>query len=125
MIYIRQPTSEEHLELQRLNPAGSWPGQTTAQMVLLSTQRRSMPEIAAIFALRKVSVRQWLHRFDMAGPAGLYDAARSGWPRKVTAAVRDTLATLVTQDPAQSGYLDTLWTVAMLVLALTKSWASV
>jgi transposase len=91
-----------------------------APMVLLSAQRRSVPEIAASFDLRKVTVRLRLHRFDIAGPAGLYDAARSGRPRKVTAAVRDTLATLVTQDPAQLGYMATLWTVAMLVLALTQ-----
>ena len=34
--------------------------------------------------------------------------------------MRDTLATLVTQDPAQAGYLATFLTVAMLVLALRK-----
>jgi len=120
MIYVRQPTSEEHVELQRMTRQEVGRVSQRAQMVLLSAQRRSVPEIAAIFDLRKVSVRQWLHRFDIAGPAGLYDAPRSGRPRKVTEALRATLATLVTQDPAQSGYLATLWTVAMLVLAVSK-----
>ena len=94
MIYVRQPTDEEHVELQRMTRQEVGRVSQRAQMVLLSAQRRSVPEIAAIFDLRKVTVRQWLHRFDVAGLAGLYDAARSGRPRKVTATVRDTLATL-------------------------------
>ncbi|MCX6028156.1 MAG: helix-turn-helix domain-containing protein [Chloroflexi bacterium] len=120
MIYVRQPTDEEDVELQRMTRQEVGRVSQRAQMVLLSAQRRNVPAIAAIFDLRKVTVRQWLHRFEVAGPAGLYDAARSGRPRKVTAAVRATLDTLVAQDPAQSGYLATFWTVAMLVLALTK-----
>lgn len=120
MIYVRQPTDEEQVELQRMTQQEVGRVSQRAQMVLLSAQRRSVPEIATIFDLRKVTVRQWLHRFDVAGPAGLYDAARSGRPRKVTDAVRDMLGALVTQDPAQSGYMATFWTVAMLVLALTK-----
>ena len=109
MIYVRHPTDEEHIELQCMTRQEVGRVSQRAQMVLLSAQRRSVPEIAAIFALRKATVRQWLPRFDVAGPAGLYDAARSGRPRKVTEVVRDTLATLVTQDPAQAGYLATFW----------------
>lgn len=67
-----------------------------------------------------IQVGNKLYRFDEAGPAGLYGVARIGRPRKVTAAVRDILATLVTQDSALSGRLATLWTVAMLVLAVCK-----
>jgi transposase len=120
MIYVRQPSDEERTELQRMTRQEVGRVSQRAHMVLLSTQRRTVPEIALIFTLRKATVRQWLHRFDVAGPAGLHDEARSGRPRKVTAAVRDTLDNLVAQDPAQSGYLATFWTVAMLVLALTK-----
>jgi len=81
MIYVRQPTDAEHVELQRLTRQAVGRASQRAPMVLLSAQRRSVPEIAAIFALRQVSVRQWLHRFEAAGPAGLDAAARSGRPR--------------------------------------------
>ena len=82
MIYVRHPTDEEHIELQRMTRQEVGRVSQRAQMVLLSAQRRSVPEIAAIFALRKATVRQWLHRFDVAGPAGLCDAARAGDPAK-------------------------------------------
>ena len=68
MIYVRHPTDEEHIELQRMTRQEVGRVSQRAQMVLLSAQRRSVPEIAAIFALRKATVRQWLHQFDVAGP---------------------------------------------------------
>lgn len=90
-----------------------------AQMVLLSAQGRTVPEIARIFAVEYKTVRKWLRRFDTEGPAGLYDEPRSGRPRKLTDGVRSKLVEMVQQDPEQSGYCATFWTVAMLVLALT------
>ena len=92
-----------------------------AQMILLSAQRREVPEIARIFSVSRATVRFWMHAFDAAGPAGLYDAPRSGRPRQVTATVRKTLVSMLQQDPQQSGYVATFWTVAMLVLALFNS----
>src|SRR5512135_2737188 len=120
MFYVRQPTSEEHAELQRMTRQAVGRVSQRAQMVLLSAQRRRVSEIATIFSMRKGTVRQWLHRFDSAGPAGLYDEARSGRPRKVSAAVRKTLVEMVQHNPEQSGYRATFWTVAMLVLALLQ-----
>ena len=71
-------------------------------MVLLSAQRRTVPEIVAIFAVKYKTVRKWLRRFDAHGPAGLYDELRSGRPRKLTDAVRDRLVKMIQQDPQQS-----------------------
>ena len=89
-------------------------------MILLSAQRREVPEIARIFSVSRATVRLWMHAFDAAGPAGLYDAPRSGRPRKVTDTVCATLVSMIQQDPQQSGYVATFWTVAMLVLAVFK-----
>ena len=47
MIYVRQPTDEEHVELQRMTRQEVGRVSQRAQMVLLSAQRRSVPEIAA------------------------------------------------------------------------------
>jgi transposase len=64
------------------------------------------------------TVRFWMRRFAVRGPAGLYDAPRSGRPHKLSAEFRDKLIEMIQQDPDQSGCLATFWTVTMLVLAL-------
>lgn len=120
MIYVRTPTAEELPELKRMAYQEVGRVAQRAQMVLLSAQRRPVPEIARIFAVEYRTVRKWMRRFNAAGPGGLYDEPRSGRPRKLTESVRAKLIELVQQDPEHSGYRATFWTVAMLVLALTE-----
>ena len=119
MIYVRTPTDEELQELKRMTRQEIGRVAQRAQMILLSAQQRTVPEIAGIFAVEYKTVRKWLRRFNAAGPAGLYDEPRSGRPRKLNDSLRGKLIELVQQDPEQSGYLATFWTVAMRVLALT------
>jgi transposase len=120
MIYVREPTADEYMELKRMTRQEVGRVSQRAQMILLSAQRREVPEIARIFSVSKATVRLWMHAFDVEGPAGLYDDPRSGRPRKVTPAVGKTLVAMIQQDPEQSGYVATFWTVAMLVLAVFK-----
>jgi transposase len=120
MIYVRTPTDVELQELKQMTSQEIGRVGQRAQMVLLSAQRRTVPEIAAILAIKYKTVRKWLRRFDAQGPAGLYDEPRSGRPRKLTDAVRDSLLKMICQDPEQSGYLATFWTVAMLALATAE-----
>ena len=120
MIYVRMPGDEELQELKRMTRQEVGRVAQRAQMILLSAQRRSVPEIARIFDVEYKTVRKWMRRFNMAGPAGLYDEPRSGRPHKLTATVRAKLVEMIQQDPEQSGYLATFWTVAMLVLALAE-----
>lgn len=92
-------------------------------MMRLSAQPRTGPEIATSFEVSRATVRCWLRRFEAAGPPGLRDAPRSGRPRKVTAPVEDALVQMITQDPQQvpPTFLATVWTVAMLGLALVTT----
>ncbi len=122
MLYVRPPTEEEYVELKRMTRQAIGRVSQRAQMVLLSAQRRTVPEIAAIFEVRAATVRYWLRCFDAAGPAGLVDAPRSGRPRTVTPPVTATLVALLASDPQQTEgrYLATFWTVAMLTVALTQ-----
>lgn len=119
MIYVRTPTDDELQELKRMTRQEIGRVAQRAQMVLLSAQRRTVPEIASIFAVEYKTVRKWLRRFGAEGPAGLYDEPRSGRPHQLTDSVRTKLVEMVQQDPEQAGYRATFWTVAMLVLALT------
>jgi transposase len=120
MIYVRQPSAAEHAELRRMTRREVGRVSQRAQMVLLSAQRRTVPEIAALFATSRATVRHWLRRFDAAGPAGLRDQPRSGRPREVTPQAEAALARLLVQDPHQADqrYLATCWTVAMPLVAL-------
>src|SRR3712207_5350431 len=90
-----------------------------AQMVLLSAQQRTVPELATIFDLHPASVRFWLRRFDRDGPRGLYDAPRSGRPRQMDDQNDQRLLGLLAQDPQDASTVEvaTTWTVAMLTLA--------
>ena len=120
MLYVRQPTPEEHQELKRLTRQAVGRVSQRAQMVLLSAQRRTVPEIATIFDVSRATVRFWLRRFEAQGPAGLQDEPRSGRPRTVTPEGEERLVGMLSQDPqqVQPGFLATIWTVAMLGLAL-------
>jgi transposase len=91
-----------------------------AQIILLSAQRRSVPDIAILFAVSRATVRFWIRRFDAVGPQGLQDDPRSGRPRKATAMVEATLEHALRGDPAQvnAHFLATIWTTAMLTLLL-------
>jgi transposase len=121
MLYARQPTEQEQEELKRMVRREVGRVSQRAQMVLLSTRRRTVPEIADIFSVCEPTVRFWLHSFNEHGPAGLFDQPRSGRPRKVTAEVKGKIIQLVQNDPNKAGYLATIWTVAMLGLALMKT----
>ena len=120
MSYVRQPTEEEQRELKRMTRQEIGRVSQRAQMVLLSAQGRTCPEIAAIFQTSDVTVRFWLRRFTAEGPDGLYDEPRSGRPPKVTPEVRQRIDTLIRDDPEREGQLGTFWTVAMVVLALVN-----
>ena len=118
MLYARQPTDDEHQELQRMVRQEVGRVSRRAQIVLASVRRNSVPDIAAVFGVSRNTVRLWLHRFNEQGPVGLYDEERSGRPRKITEEVKDTLHKMIQTGPHQEGYTVTCWTVAMLLLAL-------
>jgi transposase len=121
MIYARQPTREEKEELQRMRRREIGRVSQRAHMVLMSIDRQSVPQIAAVFQVCRANVRYWLKRFNQAGPAGLYDEPRSGRPRKVVDGVKNKVLGLLQDDPQKEGYLATFWTVAMLVMVLVQT----
>jgi transposase len=118
MLYARQPTAEERRELQRMIRQAVGRVSQRAQLILLSAQRHTVPELATLFDMSRATVRFWVRRFDMHGPAGLYDDPRSGRPRPVNPYVLETRVPMLEDDPRHEGYLAPFWTVAMLSLAL-------
>jgi transposase len=120
MIYVRDPEDWELSELKQMTRRAIGRVSQRAQMVLLSAQHRTVPELATIFELHPASVRFWLRRFDCDGPAGLSDAPRSGRPREMDDQNDQRLVRLLVQDPQDvpPAEVATTWTVAMLTLAL-------
>jgi transposase len=121
MLYARQPTVQEQEELKRMVRREVGRVSRRAQMVQLSARRKMVPEIADTFSVCEPTVRFWIHSFNEHGPRGLFDQPRSGRPRKVTDKVKGKIVELVQDDPNKAGYLATIWTVAMLGLALMKT----
>src|SRR5712692_5952455 len=120
MLFVRPPAAEEVIELKRMIRQEIGRVSRRAQMIMLSSQRRTVPEIAHLFETNQKTVRFWIKQFDQHGPAGLYDQPRSGRPRKVSPLVSETIQQLVRADPQQAGELATFWTVAMLILAVVN-----
>jgi transposase len=118
MIYARPPTTDEHVELTRMTRQAIGRVSQRAHLILLSAQRRTVPELASLFAMSRATVRFWIGRFNAHGPSGLYDDPRRGRPRKMGPRVLETMITVLQDDPRHEGYLATCWTMAMLALAL-------
>jgi Helix-turn-helix domain len=82
MIYARQPSDEEGQELRLMIRRETGRVSQRARMIMLSAQRRTTTDLAEIFTTDKVTVRRWIHRYNVQGPVGLYDVPRPGRPRK-------------------------------------------
>jgi transposase len=85
------------------------------QMVLLSAEKQRVArEIAAIVRVTEVTVLTWLKRYLAEGVNGLYDAPRSGGPRKVSAEYKEQLLHVVRQRPRTLGQPYSMWTLQRL-----------
>ncbi len=87
--------------------------------VLLSAQGYSPPEIGALMGYHAASVRTWLLAYRDGAVAALQDDARSGRPCKHPH-LDDVVEAQVGQPPPVFGYLQSIWTVAMLVTHLAQ-----
>jgi transposase len=80
-MYARSPTEEERLTLEHMRRQAIGRVSQRAHLILLSAQRRPVPELALLLAMSRATVRFGIRRFNTHGPAGLYDDPRSGRPR--------------------------------------------
>jgi hypothetical protein len=76
MIYVRVPSDKELQEIKRMTRQEVVRVAQRAQMIPPSAQQRTVPEIARISDLEYKKVYKWMRRFNVAGPAGLYDEPR-------------------------------------------------
>jgi len=85
--------------------------------VLLRARGYTVQQIAAIFAVGEDVVRDWLHRYQRAGPTGLDDRPRPGRPPRDRLA-RHVVDTQASQSPRAVGLVQSCWTVGLLAAFL-------
>lgn len=120
MIFVRPLRPDERQGLQRLVRTEVGRVSERGRMVLLSSRRYAVPQIAAIFECDEATVRTWLARFEADGVDGLRDRPRAGRPRKADVAAAAQLGQALEQ-PAAAGGLAGCWTVAMLTAHLAAT----
>lgn len=68
-----------------------------AQALLLSAKGYKLEQLAEIFGCDRDTISQWIDGFHHHGIAGLFDAPKSGRPRKLDAAAQDLVGRAVQQ----------------------------
>jgi transposase len=87
---------------------------TRCDMILLSNQGLSPPEIAHRVRFSRETVARFIKRYNEEGIAGLADKPRSGRPRRVTDEYLTQLAKAIEQAPRNLGLPFSNWTTANL-----------
>jgi transposase len=78
MLFVRPPTEEEYAEIRSMLQHAVKRIRRRAQIILLSSQGHTVTEITAILGTARSTIRLWINRFNVAGPARLYGMRRTG-----------------------------------------------
>lgn len=112
---VRSLTPSERKELTRLIRVGHDARVVRrAQMIRLSSQGKSVTQIAAFWEVSASGVRKIINRFNQEGIAGLADRPRRGRPRKTNERYVALLKQAVSADPRKQGYSFGCWTLPRL-----------
>jgi transposase len=93
---------------------------THCQIILLSAQHYSVPQIAGLVFYSEDMVADTIHLFNRAGLQGLIPQPKGGRPAKLTADWLKKLLELVESDPRDLGYDFSSWTAGLLAAALQE-----
>ena len=117
MVKVGPLSAEQRRELMVLRRRAVGRVALRAQMVLLSARGYSVPQLAELFEVGQDVVRQWLHRYQQAGAAGLEDRPRPGRPPRDRLA-RPIVDTQASNSPRAVGLVQACWTVGLLAAFL-------
>lgn len=84
------------------------------EMILLSNDGLSPPQIAKQIRFSRDTVVRWIQRYEVEGIAGLFTKPRPGRPRRVTPEYEAKLVEAVEQEPRVLGMPLSNWTTANL-----------
>ena len=113
---LRMPLNDnERQELRRVARHAVGRVSERVHFVLMRDQNMPQQQIAEAMAYSLRTVQRALSRYDEDGVEGLYDLPRSG-RGKIEPHLNDIIETQAGQPPTVYGYLQTVWTVALLAL---------
>jgi putative transposase len=118
-VYVRPLTAEEQEWVHRLYQQTTHVGlKGRCHIILLSVQRYSVPQIAALLFTSEDTVARCIHEFNRSGLEGILPQERIGRPAKITEEFLKRLLELVESDPRALQYPFSTWTTELLALAL-------
>jgi transposase len=121
MINVCSLSDQEKKKLKQMTRQQIGRVSQRAHMILLSSQGRTIQEIAAMYDCSDKTVRKWISRYEAEGCDGLLDKPRTGRPaivdEKVKAAIEEDMKKL----PSDFGYIAAFWTVGLLCIHLVKT----
>jgi len=119
-------TDEEVKALKRLHRETSHADvRSRCDMVLLSNEGLSPPQIAKRVRFSRYTVVRFIHRYESEGLQGLYTKPRSGRPRRVTPEYEAKLLAAVEKEPRSLGLPFSNWTTANLAEYMAEETAIV
>ena len=123
MIQVRRLTDYEERSLKELINSRQTPEMIAlrAEIIILSSQRWSVPKISQYLGIHHHSVRTRIRRFNEQGLTGLTDRPRSGRPRIYGQMERQSVLRLAQTDPATLGLPLRNWTLSALQRHLAES----
>ncbi len=84
------------------------------QIILMSAEGKSVPEISKAVKLHPINVRKWIHRFSRSGLDGLRSARSPGRPVTFTSDQRQRIINIATTDPRALGLHFSRWSLQRL-----------
>jgi putative transposase len=114
-VYVRDLLAEEQQVLQELyHHTPDTTIKTRCQIILLSAQPMSVPQIAQITFYSEDTVARCIHEFNQSRMACLLPRAKGGRPPKITPDYLKRLLSLIEQDPRTLDCAFSNWTAPLL-----------
>ena len=96
-----QPLTSEQRELldHTMRTDRSFRARARAHSVLLSSQGKTITDIAQTYQVHRVTVSSWITSWEASGIQGLYDRPRSGRPRTLNPEEEELALQYLQEDP--------------------------
>jgi hypothetical protein len=111
---VRELSSDERAELERIKREKIGRVAMRAHMVLLADVGLSPPDIAGLHNTTRRDVFRWIERFNNRGPDGLFDQRREGHVRSIDEEVERGIEAYSQAESTKEGANSSLRTVAQI-----------
>ena len=110
-IYVNELSETDRRRLLQWIDSKEEPLCHRARVVLLSSEGRTVPEIARLVGAHPANLRKWIHRYNARGPEGLISPRGVGAPVRITGTKKGQIAELARQSPRALGLPFRRWTL--------------